>query len=175
MNKSASYTNQITSNLDCSEELKKDIEDEIIDHLEMLEQEYLDKGFSREKAIELAIHDFGDPDLIRFYFEKNIHGGIMIMKKVIYSIIGLFLAIIGILCITEFTELLSKYQDAMSAKVPLGEGIGVYFYGLEINDRVKNENIMSYGYSFFAIGALLILSGIYMIYFHVFKNKKSNI
>lgn len=43
-----------------------------------------------------------------------------------------------------------------------GDGIGLYFLGLEINDRLRYEQIPSYSGTFLVIGLLLVVCSIVM-------------
>ena len=38
-----------------------------------------------------------------------------------------------------------------------GDGIGIYIFGLELNDRVLNEQVPKYSFSFLVIGLILVI------------------
>lgn len=76
-------------------------------------------------------------------------------KTAIFCMI--FLILFGGLCVGKFTDLWMKHEK-MTHFPELGEGIGVYFYGVEIHDRVKTRDIMKYEYGFLALGFISFLS-----------------
>jgi hypothetical protein len=53
-----------------------------------------------------------------------------------------------------------------------GNGIGLYFIGLEINDKLPYGQIPVYAWSFLAIGVLLILFSV-ILFFRYRKSKAS--
>jgi hypothetical protein len=68
-------------------------------------------------------------------------------------IIFVFLAFITVLMVNKGLDLWSLGTDVD------GDGIGVYFLGLEINDRVPEANIPSYAIGFFvAIFITLVIA-----------------
>lgn len=58
------YIHKIVSQLHCGKEEKKDIIDEIEDHLNLLIQEYKEGGLSNEAAVNKALNSFGAQDQI---------------------------------------------------------------------------------------------------------------
>jgi hypothetical protein len=55
-----SYIRDIVSRLNCSEEEKRDITDEIRDHLQLLKREYMHQGLAGEEATRKALASFGE-------------------------------------------------------------------------------------------------------------------
>ncbi|WP_198530521.1 hypothetical protein [Bacillus sp. LL01] len=76
------------------------------------------------------------------------------MKSMIRLFIFIFLAVLTVLLITEGFQLwtLGTAVD--------GKGIGVYFLGMEINDRVPVAKIPSYAFGFFFAGLCTLLLAI---------------
>lgn len=65
------YVEQIVSKLACSRKDREEIRVEMTDHLLMLKKDYIEKGYSEEKAIEIAIQLFGEEKEIRKGYEKS--------------------------------------------------------------------------------------------------------
>ncbi|WP_160672226.1 VanZ family protein [Clostridium sp. C8-1-8] len=60
MNGFRDYINDILKDILTDSSSKKDIADEIEDHLNMLKQEFISQGFSESEAVEMAIKNFGE-------------------------------------------------------------------------------------------------------------------
>jgi len=54
------YIDKIVNQLNCDEEEKRGIIDEMRDHLHLLKNEYLDEGFTEEEATQKALESFGE-------------------------------------------------------------------------------------------------------------------
>ncbi|MFJ5770083.1 VanZ family protein [Psychrobacillus sp. NPDC093180] len=67
-----SYIEQIVKDLDCDKAEKKEIAEEISDHLKLLKKEYLEQGFAEEKAINKALESFGDEKQLRNGYKESI-------------------------------------------------------------------------------------------------------
>ncbi|QFF99003.1 VanZ family protein [Psychrobacillus glaciei] len=67
-----SYIDQIVKDLDCDKEEKKEISEEISDHLKLLKQDYIEQGFTDEKAINKALECFGDEKQLRQGYKESI-------------------------------------------------------------------------------------------------------
>ncbi|WP_213485501.1 VanZ family protein [Thermobacillus xylanilyticus] len=77
-----SYIRGIVSRLNCSEEEKRDIMDEMRDHLQLLKSEYLRQGLAEEEATRKALESFGEPKQLTrglqasmFPYEKAFRAG----------------------------------------------------------------------------------------------------
>ncbi|MCO7126991.1 VanZ family protein [Sporolactobacillus shoreicorticis] len=57
--KFAVYISEIISELDCDETEKKDLQEEMGQHLQLLKEEYMGKGLSEKEAVDTAIRCFG--------------------------------------------------------------------------------------------------------------------
>ncbi|RZT23469.1 hypothetical protein [Fictibacillus sp. BK138] len=66
--------------------------------------------------------------------------------------IGLVFSFIGVLLLTKGLSL-----RAIGAESIDGDGIGVYFLGMEISDRVPTADIPTYANSFLGTGVILLL------------------
>ncbi|MBT2641881.1 hypothetical protein J7I80_06570 [Bacillus sp. ISL-41] len=56
-----------------------------------------------------------------------------------------------------------------------GEGIGVYFYAMEINDRVPEEEIPSYANGFFISSFVVFIISILLVWLNLKFRNKANV
>ncbi len=77
------------------------------------------------------------------------------------AISALFLAI-GLILFHKYIELKNIVFD--------GDGIGIYLLGIEINDRVTNEQVATYEYGFF-MASVLCLVVIFIMIYRLVKSK----
>jgi hypothetical protein len=104
----------------------------------------------------------------------------MIMIRIKTVIIQNLILILGIVCIYEFLSLKTYFgqvESWMKYKQPIidGEGIGITFLGLPINDDgVHWTQIMGYANTFLIIGIVLVLLSLVLLFWKTFSNKKSN-
>ena len=64
------YIDKIVSQLNCDEEEKIEIIDEMFDHLHLLKNEYLEQGFTTEEATQKALECFGEQKTINKWFTR---------------------------------------------------------------------------------------------------------
>lgn len=67
-------------------------------------------------------------------------------------VLGIFLSLFGVLLLTHGMNL----RAAVTKEVD-GDGIGVYFLGMELNDRVAAADIPSYANGFLGTGTIFLL------------------
>jgi hypothetical protein len=67
-------------------------------------------------------------------------------------VIGIVFSSLGVLLLTQGMNLRSIGKEAVD-----GEGIGVYFLGMEINENVPTADISSYANGFLGTGTILLL------------------
>ncbi|WP_053956431.1 VanZ family protein [Inediibacterium massiliense] len=58
------YIEHLLEKLECTKSEKEDLQSELLDHLNLLKKEYMQKGYSEQNAIDMAINDFGDLQII---------------------------------------------------------------------------------------------------------------
>lgn len=75
--KFAAYISEIVSGLDCDETEKKDLQEEMVQHLQLLKEEYMGKGLSEKEAVDMAIRCFGKGNELR----KELNHSISPLKK----------------------------------------------------------------------------------------------
>lgn len=85
-----SYIDQIVKDLDCDKAEKKEIAEEISDHLKLLKKEYLEQGFTDEEAINKALECFGDEKQLRNGYKESISPYYKLFKISNWIIFSLF-------------------------------------------------------------------------------------
>ncbi|RDU38644.1 hypothetical protein DRW41_03525 [Neobacillus piezotolerans] len=79
------------------------------------------------------------------------------MNAIFRWIVFIFLAFITVLMVNKGLDLWSLGTNVD------GDGIGVYFLGLEINDRVPEANIPSYAIGFFVASFINLLIALALV------------
>jgi len=79
------------------------------------------------------------------------------MNAIIRWIVFIFLIFIAFQLVNKGLELRSFGTNID------GEGIGIHFLGLEINDRVSEENISTYAVGFFISSMIILLAALVFI------------
>lgn len=89
-----SYIAEIAVSLDCDEEEKRDIIDEMRDHLYLLKNEYIEQGFSEEEATRKALESFGEQKQLRDGLQESLFPFYKIFKIGTWTLFGLYSFII---------------------------------------------------------------------------------
>lgn len=141
------YINKIVKKLECSEEEKSEIAEEIQDHLTLLKREFLEKRYTEDDAVKLAISTFGN--------QKKISNELQDVMFPYLKLVKWFgAAICGLLTVLMINKGITLWN--MGSNVD-GEGIGVYFLFFEINDRVPEQIIPNYAIGFFGASVITAL------------------
>lgn len=115
---------------------KKDLEDELYDHLNMLKQDYLSKGYSKDDAVHEAIKTFGDSQELKNNFRKfyMLHGK--------FNIFRILLIIIGFLPLSAlpFLSIYGTVQVITKLETLFGENIRAYY-----SFYLRNEGFLFFG------------------------------
>lgn len=72
------YIDKIVKELNCANDEKRELMDEMRDHLTLLKREYTDQGFSDEEAVQKAIESFGE--------EKQLTNGLQASMSPFYKV-----------------------------------------------------------------------------------------
>lgn len=97
MGKIDNYINSITNQLNCSKEERDDLRIQFADHLNLLKNEYVEKGYSEDEAIDLSIKDFGNEGNIVGELEekeKNLNKGYRIFFNICFGAYILLLVVL---------------------------------------------------------------------------------
>ncbi len=114
-----SFVKSIIKDIKISNRQKKEIAEEFIDHLHMLKQEYINKGYSQEEAVRIAIENFGNSKELK----DSITYAMINFRKGPLITIGLLLFIV-ILKLCFFTpigfSMTSTLPNYVDVKTPIG-------------------------------------------------------
>ncbi|WP_366923105.1 VanZ family protein [Metallumcola ferriviriculae] len=107
------YIEEILNNVSCPKEEKEDLKAELFDHLMLLKEEYLKKGYDEKEAVDLAIKDFGNKDFLKEELKDAVHPLTRTIKILVNISFGLYsLVVIQILInpIIAANTILSKIK-----------------------------------------------------------------
>jgi glycopeptide antibiotics resistance protein len=88
------YIDQIVAELNCSENEKIEIKDEMKDHLSLLKKEYLEQGLSDEEASQKALKVFGEQGQLRNGYQESLFPYYKIFKIGTRVLFGLYAVIV---------------------------------------------------------------------------------
>ncbi|WP_445491304.1 VanZ family protein [Niallia sp. 03133] len=109
------YINQIVTKLDCNDEEKKEIRDEIADHLFMLKKEYLEQGYTEDEAIQHALKSFGDIKKIQTGYNSSLSPYAKLLKLSSWFLFSIFsLIVLWRLIIERVLFILVNYKNGIS-------------------------------------------------------------
>ncbi|TFE00169.1 VanZ family protein [Jeotgalibacillus sp. R-1-5s-1] len=111
------YVWEITDELNCSLEEKEDISEEMLGHLLLLKEDFLEEGCSEEEAAEKAIHTFG--------YEKELRDGLQSVMSPFYKPFRLLMW--GAFTLYSFIVLANLLVIRMIEKIAYGETARYYF------------------------------------------------
>lgn len=86
MEKFKSYIDSITKELSCTASEKQELAEEFADHLYLLKQEYIEKGFMEEEAVNMAIHTFGENHNLGKELQKSMFPFRKIINSLLWAI-----------------------------------------------------------------------------------------
>ncbi|WP_227394924.1 VanZ family protein [Jeotgalibacillus aurantiacus] len=112
------YVWEITDELHCSSEEKEDICEEMLGHLLLLKEEFLEEGCSDTEAAEKAIHIFGH--------EKELKKGLQSVMSPFYK--PLRLLILSAFTFYSFIVLANLLFIRLIERVAFGEATRLYFF-----------------------------------------------
>ncbi|WML58559.1 VanZ family protein [Neobacillus sp. PS2-9] len=69
------YVNQIVKELQCDKNEKAEIAEEMIQHLELLKDEYIEQGLSESEAVQQALASFGDKNTLTEGLQSSMFPG----------------------------------------------------------------------------------------------------
>src|SRR5690606_9655306 len=88
------YIDQIVSQLSCGEDEKKEIIDEMRDHLTLLKSEYVEQGFSDEEATQKALESFGEQKPLTKGLQESLFPFYKVFRIGTWILFGLYSTII---------------------------------------------------------------------------------
>ncbi|WP_033543871.1 VanZ family protein [Planococcus sp. CAU13] len=121
------YIERIVSDLDCSLKEKRDLAEELTGHLDMLVEEYENKGFDKEKASALAIKEFGDPEIIKEGLEHSVAPEKKVIHKIGMVLFGIYAAaVLGQLIVFRLMYLIFS-NDPYNRYFSIPQGTSGFF------------------------------------------------
>ncbi|WP_080848379.1 VanZ family protein [Cytobacillus gottheilii] len=104
------YIDKIVKQLNCDEEEKREIKDEMSDHLNLLQQEYIDQGYSNPVAVQKAIESFGEEKQLTNGLQASIFPFHKIFMRCVWVVFLLYsFAILFILLMQRISFVLTDY------------------------------------------------------------------
>ena len=88
------YINQIVSQLNCGEDEKREIIDEMQDHLTLLKNEYVEEGFTNEEATQKALESFGEQKPLTKGLQESLFPFYKVFKIGTWILFGLYAFIV---------------------------------------------------------------------------------
>jgi glycopeptide antibiotics resistance protein len=88
------YIDKIVSQLNCDEEEKREIIDEMSDHLHLLKNEYIVEGLTEEEATQKALEDFGEQKQLTKGLQESLFPFHKVFKIGTWVLFGLYSFII---------------------------------------------------------------------------------
>ncbi|MET1249757.1 VanZ family protein [Sporolactobacillus sp. STCC-11] len=90
------YISEILNGLDCDETEKKDLQEEMGQHLQLLKEEYMGKGLSENEAVDTAIRCFGKGNELR----KELNHSISPLKVPIKISVIILFSLYGVVALS---------------------------------------------------------------------------
>ncbi|MBO9128535.1 VanZ family protein [Bacillus sp. 165] len=84
------YLNQMVNELNCDEKEKKEIAEEMNDHLNLLKNEYIEQGFTDEEAIQKALKSFGELRKISNGYQESLYPYYKLFRGGTWILFGLY-------------------------------------------------------------------------------------
>ncbi|WP_147535471.1 VanZ family protein [Bacillus marasmi] len=116
------YIGEIVSGLNCDEKEKREIFDEMKDHLLLLKQEYYNQGLTEAEATEKALECFGEQRQLTSGLQDSIFPYYKILK------IGLWVLFVMYLLLMSFKLLLERIIGRVFDLFVEGYGFNRYFF-----------------------------------------------
>ena len=151
MDKLEQFVKSVLNSRGINEQDKQELEIELKDHLNSLKLDYINNGYDEEKAIDLSIKEFGNPntlgnDLKKYLVTKN-KGSILtksskingiLLMCIIYFLITLFYAVVVNETLTGLYYLVATFATIL----------GIYIY---VNVKLYDKEAKIRYLSFFVI------------------------
>lgn len=88
------YIRKIVSELNCDEHEKSEMTEEMIGHILLLKQEFLEQGFSDSESTQKALQSFGDEKSIEEGFQHSIFPYYKMFRKINWLLFGIYSLIV---------------------------------------------------------------------------------
>lgn len=173
----------ITDLLDSRGITKEDREDlkiELLDHMMLLKQEYVENGYDEYEAIELAIKNFGDTNEIGNSIKKtlpsrnryNDFSKLEVAKTVLFMLVGYFLTIFYIVSFAELNYEGFLYNTII-ASIPII--IGFAYINLKVITKIKRVKNLLVSFAIFFLAEKVLTILIYVVGYGFYLNRVVNL
>lgn len=168
MNRINKFIDDLLNQRGITKEDKEDLKTELLDHVVLLKEEYLVKGYNDNEAINLALNDFGDANEIGNNIKENLPSSnrytdfsvIEFLKTILFMLLGYATALVYIVSFTEIHYESILFYIIISA-VPII--IGFFYVNLKLTSRIKRIKIISKLLIVFLLFERLIMLFIYIL------------
>lgn len=119
------YIHQICSEIPLSSREKEDLAAEFEDHLQLLKQEYIDKGYSEEVSEKCVIYDFGEQRRIQRELTDSSRPTYFLFRTAIWLLAILYFLFLIEVCFVGKFDIL-RYGEFINHEVTLRFNWGIY-------------------------------------------------
>jgi hypothetical protein len=154
MDKIKNHVRHILNQSNFSDEEKKDLAFQFKDHINSSKEDYINKGVAKNKAISLAIRDFGDENslAIELNSKTSLKSGakriiLMIFFVYMFILLGHYLKLAF-----DFSSIRFKLYNLIPLVYITHLIKDVFRYGFNINNL---DYIITYGLAFIPVGVLI--------------------
>ncbi|MBS5938766.1 MAG: hypothetical protein KIC47_15470 [Clostridium sp.] len=173
------FINDLLSERGITKDDKEDLKIELLDHIILLKQEYIEKGYDEEEAIELALKNFGDINEIGNGIKRtlpsrnkyNDFSKLEISKTVLFMLVGYFLTVFYIVSLGEMNYESLLYNVILSS-IPIV--IGFAYINLKLTIKIKRIKNLLISLTIFFLCEKVLMLLIYGVAYGVFSNRAVN-
>ena len=159
---------------------RKDLEIELLDHMMLLKEEYIEAGYNESEAIELAIKNFGDTNEIGNSIKKALpsrnkytdFSKLEITKGILFMLVGYFLTLFYISSLGSMNYESFTYNLIMST-IPII--IGFAYINLKVTTKIKRVKNLLISLAMFFLSERLLTLLIYVVGYGFYLNRAINL
>jgi glycopeptide antibiotics resistance protein len=156
MNEFNNYINSILSGTTTDSKKRGDIADEVEDHLKLLKQEYIDKGYTEEEAIEMAMKSFGEVKDLRNKYTLAVNPFnkyIRIIATILF--VPYMLLLIKMSFLSAFSSVVIRFGIGSINVVPFKSIVHYIFNYQNLNYDIWFNNLFGMVIAFIPFGLLI--------------------
>lgn len=173
------FINDLLSERGITKDDREDLKIELLDHIMLLKQEYIENGYNEDQAIELALKNFGDTNEIGNGIKRtlpsrnkyNDFSKLEILKTVLFMLVGYFLTVFYISSLGEMNYESFLFNTIISA-VPII--IGFAYINLKLTIKIKRVKNLLITLTVFCLCEKVLMLLIYGVGYGVYSNRAIN-
>lgn len=174
------FINDLINSRGITKEDREDLKIEILDHMMLLKQEYIDNGYKENEAIELAIKNFGDINEIgnsikRALPSRNKHNDFSkmeITKCVLFMLVSYFITIFYISSLGNMKCENLMYNVIVSI-IPIT--VGLVYINLKTATKIERVKSLLVSLVIFFLSQKLLTLLIYGVSYGLHLNRSINL